>query len=159
MNDSKLKTYTTRITQANKSELLSITYELYFEYTKDARACHKNEDMVNFEEYCEQAQKFVLELMQTLNYSYPISKDLFVLYVFVNKMLIQAILKHKVEPLDDADMVMNKIKTGYDKIKIKDTSKKLMQNTETIYAGLTYGRGNLSEMCDDANIASRGYRA
>lgn len=48
------------------------------------------------------AQTIVSELMSTLNFAYPISKDLFSLYEYINHLLIQSNIKKQEAPAAEA---------------------------------------------------------
>lgn len=159
MDSKKKQEYTLRITQANRSELVIIVYELFLEYTHEAYTYHLDNKMVEFEESVQRTQKFVLELMETLDFGYSVSKDLYALYIYINKLLIRAIMKHEVKPLEEAESLMETLLVGFRKVNEADTSGAVMVNTQSLYAGLTYGRDNLTEICNDKNIQNRGFMA
>ena len=46
-----------------------------------------------------------------------------------------------------------------EKISSEDTSAPIMENAQTIYAGLTYGKGSLNETYLNAQDYNRGFKA
>lgn len=159
MNKETLQEYSTRISQANRSELVVITFEVILDGIECAREDFEKEDMESFVVELKRAQKLLNELMASLDYQYAVSRDLMSLYVYVNKQLIMAIMQKTTECLDSAQMVMNRLLTGFKKMSEQDTSKPLMLNTQKLYAGLTYGKGHLNETFVSVNEAMRGFRA
>src|SRR5690625_997995 len=99
MTKEALQGYTARITQASKSELIVIIYELIISNTKEAIEAYNSNDLATFDKELKQAQIFLRELMVALDYSYQLSFDLLSLYIFVNKQFIGAIIKKKPDTL------------------------------------------------------------
>ena len=68
-----------------------------------------------------------------------------------------AIVKYSVEPLNGLQEMLTKLRNSFEQVSKTDKSSPLMKNTQKVYAGITYGRGELSEMADiDIN---RGFQA
>jgi len=97
--------------------------------------------------------------MGNLDYKYNLSYDLLTLYIFVNKAIITAIYKKTPEKLDGAEIVLEKLYNGFKEISKEDTSGPVMQNTQQLYAGLTYGKGVLNETFIDPQQQNRGFMA
>lgn len=159
MIKEKRQEFAARITQANRSELVVITYEIILTYIEEAYKLHAEGNLEQFADSTKSAQKFLLELMESLDFKYDISKELLPLYIYVNKQLITAIMKDSVEPLDSAKVVLTKLMGGFEKVRDEDNSKPVMSNTESIYAGITYGKGTLNEMSVSNMEGNRGFIA
>ncbi len=159
MNKEAMKAFSVRVTQASKSELTVVLYEMILTELKEAREAFAKGDMTGFDKELKLAQKYVTELQATLNYSYSISYDLLSLYLFVNKRIIQAIVRRIPDSLDSAESIMNKLLVGFEGVTKTDHSGPMMRNTQQVYAGLTYGRGYLNETNIDPNSRSRGFIA
>ena len=159
MNNEDLKTFTTRITQANGSELVVIVYEIIMKDIESAKEAFDAQDHIKFTRDVNHAVKFVNELINTLDFGYPISYDLMQLYLYCNKQLIQSTLKNEIEPLESASKVLTSLLKGFIEVAKQDVREPLMSNTQQVYAGLTYGKGSLNEMYVDPNQATRGFRA
>lgn len=52
---------------------------------------------------------------------------------------------------------MSKLHDAYEKVGEQDTSGPIMENTQTVYAGLTYGKNTLTENLYDQG-SNRGFR-
>ena len=51
------------------------------------------------------------------------------------------------------------ISTTFKEVAKQDDSEAVMKNVQTIYAGLTYGRGTLNETIDSGADVNRGFEA
>jgi flagellar protein FliS len=159
MKKEALKGFTARIAQASRSELTVLLYEVILMDIEEARSAYNDKDMATFEKELKHAQKFVSELMATLDYQYTLSYDLLSLYLFVNKSIITAIMKKDLEALKAAEAVMKRLLAGFEQVSKDDKSGPIMQNIQQVYAGLTYGKGTLNETFIDPNNQSRGFMA
>ncbi|NLP34306.1 MAG: flagellar protein FliS [Clostridiales bacterium] len=157
MQKEDVQAYTVRITQASKSELVVILYEMILTEIKEARDAYDKQDLALYDKELKQAQKFLVELMATLDYRYEISRDLLSLYLYVNKRIITATIQKKPDSLNSAESVLNKLLIGFKGVSKEDTSGPVMSNTQQLYAGLTYGKGTLNETYIDPNDRSRGF--
>ncbi|SHO53895.1 flagellar export chaperone FliS [Anaerocolumna xylanovorans] len=159
MEKDLARTFAARITQASKTELVVIMYEVLLSDIASAKEYfHKGEDEKAMHDI-KHGQKFLNELMSSLNYQYEISLNLMSLYIFVNKRIMDAYYKKEAEALDEAKEVLEILMKGFSEIAAGDKSGPVMTNTGQIYAGLTYGRGTLNETYVDPNQANRGFMA
>jgi flagellar protein FliS len=159
MTKDLIQAYTARITQASRTELIVIIYEIILEDIKAARLSYKNNDMEGYIKELKHGQRFLNELMGTLNYNYILSYDLMSLYLFVNKAIITAIFKKSPEKLDEAEAILEKLYSSFKEVSKQDNSGPVMQNTQQVYAGLTYGKGVLNETFIDPQQQNRGFMA
>lgn len=143
MTDEAKKNFTMRITQANKSGLIVILYEMYLTYLEDAFAAEDNR--MEFREAIRKARGCINELMNSLNFDYEISYQLLRLYVYVNKQMAAADVRSSVAPLTECRKIMSRLSEAYREVSKEDASGPVMEHTQTVYAGLTYGKGKLTE--------------
>lgn len=159
MNKEAIQGFNARITQASRSELVVILYEIILTEIEEARNALKEDNLQGFNRSLKQAQKGVNELIATLDYQYSISYDLLSLYLYTNKMLISSLLKKESLPLDAAIMVIEKLLVGFQGVSKEDKTGPVMRNTQQVYAGLTYGKGTLNETYLDPSNGNRGFIA
>lgn len=159
MDSEKLRAYTARITQANRSELVVITFDLIIESIEEAKKSFEVADYLIYEKELKRVQKLLNELMGSLDHKFPISRDLFQLYSFANRRVVDALFKRQPELLDTVVSIMEKLRVGFEGVAKEDTSGPVMGNTQKLYAGLTYGKHALDEVFVNANEASRGFKA
>lgn len=159
MKKEAIKAFSVRVTQASQSELTVILYEMILTEIKEAREAFANGDIAGFDKELKLAQKYITELQAVLNYGYAISYDLLSLYLYVNKRIIQAIIRRIPDSLDSAESVLNKLLVGFEGVSKSDKSGPVMRNTQQLYAGLTYGKGYLNETYVDPSNKSRGFIA
>ena len=157
MNKDSIQAYSKRIAQANRSELVVITYEIIIENIKIAQESFL--DKQEFAGALEKAQNFLKELMVSLDFEYKISYELMSLYIFVNKMLIESKQKDSIENLPRIQKIMEDLLSSFQEVSRQDNSAPLMQNAQKVYAGLTYGRNDVNETAFVGNEENRGFRA
>lgn len=150
--------YTLKITQANKTQLVVILYEMMLIYLDEAQQAHAKEDREGFREGISKSRGCLKELMSSLHFEYEPAMNLLQLYLYANRELARADIRNSTQELDHVKMVMTKLHAAYEKISEQDTSGPVMENTQTVYAGLTYGKKALTENLSDQG-SSRGFRA
>ena len=159
MTQEQIQTYTLRVSQASPCELIVIMYDIILDDVKNAREAHRAENEQQYQADLTHAYRFLNELMEALDFSVGISYQLMSLYIYVNKMLARARVSRKLEPLKDVEMVIGKLRAGFDGIKDQDKTGAVMQNVQQVYAGLTYGKGKLNESYFNLQDYNRGFKA
>lgn len=140
------------IVNASRGELLCITYELLLERIELAI---KSEEADERKKHIYKAIEVVQMLAGDLDFEIELSKELFRIYVYVQGLLINAKENDK---LEEAYKLIDKIYQAYKKITEEEVNKRpSMQNTEAIYAGLTYGKSSINEMTIGGE--NRGFKA
>lgn len=150
--------FTLRITQANKTELIVILYEMILEYITEAKAALANQEIPAFREALRKVRGCLRELNLSLNLDYELAGRLLSLYMYCNRELTKADIRKEEEPMGHVSMVISKLLEAYRELAKQDTSAAVMQNSQTVYAGLTYDKNSLSENMADQG-ANRGFRA
>ena len=146
MTKEEIKNFSMRISQSNKTQIVVISYEIIINYIDSAIEDFDKGDERGFVHNLQKAQQFVNDLTSALDYSCKISYDLLSLYSFANRCLIHSIAGKKKDNLDSVRNMMDKLRDSFDKISSQDTSGSAMENADTVYAGLTYGREALDEV-------------
>jgi flagellar protein FliS len=81
------------------------------------------------------------------------------LYIYVNKLLINASFHKCTEELNTAKSILTKLLIGFQGVSKEDVTGPVMQNSQQLYAGFTYGKGTLNEVYIDSREQNRGYKA
>ena len=102
------------------------------------------------------ARNVVLELINSLDRQYDISNNLYRIYRYVDRLLIDASVRRDAAPIEEAAGHMRLIGESFRKIAKEDTDTPIMQNAEPVYAGMTYGSAGVNET--GAGV-SRGFLA
>lgn len=156
--DNQLKQqFTLRITQAGKTELCVILYEMFIVYCKDAIHCIEEDDVKSFRVNIQRARGCLKELMDSLHFEYEPAPILLKLYIYISKLLVSADLHNTTAPLEEAVHIMQSLHDSFETISKQDTSGPVMGNTQTVYAGLTYGKTDLNVSLSDPD--NRGFFA
>ncbi|MEG0961354.1 MAG: flagellar protein FliS [Lachnospiraceae bacterium] len=158
MNREKKQDFTRRLSCCNRGEMIIIIYDILFTYLDDAIQAHEKQDYEGFKNSVRKAQQVVRRLMGTLNFQYPISKELDALYRFINELLALAVVKNTNQNIIDAQKVLKNLYDGFWEAAQQDTSEPLMQHTQQVVAGMTYQKGALTETLQSSDT-SRGFLA
>ena len=126
--------FTHRITQANSTQLIVILYEMTLQYLADGEQAA---DDAGLAEAVHRARGCIKELLNSLHREYSPAGELSRLYLFCLRRL--------------AVCEVRRDRTILEEIQVQDTSGPVMNNSQTVYAGLTYGRNQLTE-----NMADQG---
>lgn len=159
MEKNKIQEFTLRVTQASKTELVVILYDIILSDIRQAIQYYEERYINLFDHELKHAAKCINELMATLDYRISLSHDLLSLYSYVNKTLITAQMKKEASLLTSVALVIEKLKFAFEEISKQDESGPVMENTHQVYAGLTYGRGTLNESYLSTYDQNRGFKA
>ena len=67
------------------------------------------------------------------------------MYVFSKETMAKAIVKNSTDELEDVLAVLKDLYEAFMEASKQDHSLPLMQNTQQVYAGMTYGKNDLTE--------------
>lgn len=137
--------FTLRITQANKTQLIVILYEMLQCYLQEGTNAHAAGDRHGFREAIRKARGCINELLQSLNMEYDIAASLLQLYLYCIRRLAQGEVHNDHGPLIEIEKIIGSLRDAYGKAAESDQSGPVMQNPQTVYAGLTYGKNTLTE--------------
>lgn len=157
MNKEAIKTFSYRISQASKTELVVIMYDMAQEYLKDAIQALNDDDKIGFCNNIRQVKRVIDELSSGLDMQYEIANELFVLYMQADKILIRCLARMDNQGLDKVGNMLNKLRESFYKLSKDDDSGPVLKNVQQVYAGLTYSSaGGSNEIYNDP-INNRGY--
>lgn len=143
--------FTLRITQANSTELVVILYEMMLCYLEESKEALQAEENGSFRDAIRKTRGCLNELMKSLNLEYEPAQELLQLYMFCLRRLAYAEVRKDVQPLDEIERVIRPLHDAYEEIAVQNEQGPVMNNSQTVYAGLTYGRNTLTE-----NMADQG---
>lgn len=159
MTDELKKSYQLRITQANKTELIVILYEMLLSFADDAEEALKNDfNRDDFKKASNGIAGCIRELKSSLNFDIELSGSLYSLYDYVSGELEKCELKRDITFLDNIRKTIVPLKDAFAQIAKQDDSEPLMENTQQVVAGYTYGPSSVNEAVNDQG-ANRGFFA
>lgn len=159
MEKSKLQEFAARVTQANRSELVVVIYEAVLASIAEGKHCLTEGQVEEARLEISRARSLITELMGSLDMQYGISHYLRQLYIFAYHELCHGIAMRQPELFDHASDIFEKLLPSFQEVAKQDDSEAVMQNVQTIYAGLTYGRGTLNETIGVGVDTNRGFQA
>lgn len=149
--------YVARIANANQIQLVLINYEIILDYLNAAKNSLDNKEDMDFD--LRKARQFLNELRLSLDMQYTISRYLMNLYIYVDGELAYCQFDYKISHIDEAVKVLSSLLESWREVEKNEKDKTpLMENTQQLYAGLTYSKdGSLNEYMD--SDVNRGFKA
>ena len=157
MTQEQNKAYARRISQANRTELTVIVYDITLQHLNDCIISFKEGDLEGFRHSIKLAQRFLCELMSTLDLKIPLAVSLLSLYEFAQRINVRCDVSGTTDELDVVTGILSRLRDSFNKISEQDTEGPVMENTEPVFAGLTYGKGTLNET--EIPSGNRGFLA
>lgn len=157
MTKEQKQDFTRRITQANRSELVLIKFEMLFVYIDDICEDFQKEDQQQMTNHIRYADAVLKSFQETLNFQYEIAGRLYALYDFHRRQLAKIFIHHSLKELEQSRKMLQQLYEAFAASAKQDTSEPLMQNAQQVYAGYTYGKNNINESYDVQS--SRGFFA
>ena len=157
MTKEEINAYGMKITQASKTGIIVLMYEITIRYIEDGEQALKQGKSMQFREELRKARTFLNELIKCLDLSFPIGMELKQIYLFMNRVLQRADISMETGELDRVKGMLAKLQKSFQTLDQQAGDGPMMKNTQQVYAGLTYSRNSLNEsLYSDAN---RGFRA
>lgn len=154
MDKEAIRTYSYRVSNASRSELIVIMYDMALEYLQDAVECN---DSTEFNTNIKQAKRIVDRLSACLDMRYEISQELFKFYLVTGRMLIKAQTAMDAEIVNRVINMLEKMRKSFNEVTKYDESGSVMKNTQKVYAGLTYSKAGGSNEISSDPVSNRGF--
>ena len=145
MTSEKKKEYTRRITEANPTGIVAITYEIAKGYYEDAVIAFKAGDRDTYRLEITKGNKCIEELIMSLDPSYAISIYLLRIYNYILECARKASFLYDISELAEPMDILAKIGGTFEEIAPQDKRSAGVQGGAEVYDGLTYnskGRTN-----------------
>lgn len=158
MTKEKKQSFTFRVSNANKTEMIAILYDIAIEYINEAYVSADSGDTVGFRDNVNRIRSTVRELMASLNTQTELGRTFLSLYIFCNEQLTKAYLDIDKKPLETVFKMFTTLSGAYKEAGLKDASGPVMKNTESVFSGLTYNK-SLSLDSISTGASNRGFLA
>ena len=156
MTNQEINVFSRKITNASKSQLVVIMYEVAIKYIDDGIEALKNNEVDNYRLNLKRSKAVINELISVLDMTQKISLELRRLYIFMVGVLVKADIRMETEELLRVREMLKKLMEAFSAVSKSDESGPLMENTQAVYAGLTYSKDSLNENIYSAT--NRGYK-
>lgn len=155
MTDEKKKEFQLRLSQCNSSGMIVIEYDIFYAYLEDALDAFElgGED---YRDAIRHADAVLKRLEEALDFKYDIAREIFPLYTYSRRQLSLALALHKKKHISNAKNVIDKLYDAFSKIAQNDDSPAIMQHTQQVYTGYTYGKDSMNTESSDIE-ARRGF--
>ena len=145
MKDTLKQEFTRRISMANSTELVVILYDMVLAYADDAEEALKSDQDHDFYASISRMRNCVNELMCSLHMEYEPAQALLSLYRYCMRKLSSAGVRRSIQPLDEIRNIIKPLRESYAGLVGLNTSGAVMGNSESVIAGLTYGKNDINE--------------
>ena len=156
MKKEKKQEFTLRISRANKTQMIVILYDMVLTYLEDAVEVFEKNNYKEYKWNIDRAKDCIDELLNSLHMEYEIAGMLKGLYFFYKRELTTAAVRMQKEKILPVIQMIKELKNSYEQVAAQDTSAPIMENAQTIYAGLTYGKDSLNVNLSDQGL-NRGF--
>ena len=153
----KKQEFTRRISQANSTDMIVVIYDITLEYLEEAGESIIANDNAALSKATIQIRQCINELIGSLNYDYSPSGELLSLYIYCSKRLVAMQLHKDTVALEEIKNIIIRLRDAYAQIAPINSDGPVMSNSQSVYAGLTYGKGSLNE--DVIGSGNRGFLA
>ncbi len=155
MTKESKQEYTLRISNANRSELVVIVYEMLLDYIEESIDHLEKQEYDPFHESIRKAVNCIRELSESINYEADTAGNLLSLNVYCIKELSAADIHRDKDRIDAVLKIMRKLYEASKEAAKTDASSPVMNNSQSVYAGLTYGKESLTVNLNDTQ--NRGF--
>ena len=158
MRDDLKKEFTRRIAQASPVSMITILYDMALVYLEDAETALKVKEKKKFVQEIHHAQDCLMELLNSLDMKYEPAAALRELYLYMHRELAGAIISMSEKPVLQPKSILVRLRDAYLELEKTGSFEPVMDNTQQIYAGLTYGKNSLVESLAQP-VNNRGFLA
>ncbi len=157
MDNEKKQLFTRRVTQANSTEMVVILYDMALTFIDDAKTSlsGENRDVDGFHSAIGSLQGCMNELGNSLHPEYEIAGNLRQLYKYCLREIAVAEARLDADRLSEVEKVLKPLRDAFDQISGENKNGPVMGNSQSIFAGLTYGKEELIESL--STNTNRGY--
>ncbi|MGN0170966.1 MAG: flagellar protein FliS [Lachnospiraceae bacterium] len=149
MKKEQKQEFTARIVNANRSALIVVQYDMIFAYMEDARRDYEEGHWEEVKMDLTRIESIVRHLEDILDHSYEISGQLYRLYRFCQNQLALCRVKKNLDGMENCRKILDNLYIGIQGMEKADTSEPLMKNSQTVVAGITYGKTSMNEVYMD----------
>ncbi|MDR1533088.1 MAG: flagellar protein FliS [Clostridiales bacterium] len=146
MTQQDKEAYVLRVSSASPVQLVVICYELAIAALDEALSAYGGR---GFAQSLDKARNCLAELRGTLRVTNSIAKDLFILYNYMERILIAAQYSNDTAPVIEARGLLRKLLEAWNAVSAQNGDPAAMDGSQVVYAGLTYSNGKLDEYVVD----------
>lgn len=145
MKDELKKEFARRIAQATPVSMITVLYDMTLVYLGDAKEALGKGQEKRFAQEVHRAQDCLMELLNSLDMKYEPAPALHGLYLYMHRELARSIVSSSEEHLAQPQSILERLRDAYLELEKTGSFEPVMDNTQQIYAGLTYGKNSLIE--------------
>ena len=136
MKKDEIQTFSYRISQANKTQLIVIMYDMAIQYVSDAIENNYETQAEKDESDVVQVKRVVDSLVTSLDMQYEVSVQLYNIYIVMQRYLVKAVAKkdkNTIMLLESVKKMLETMRKSFYELSKQDDSEPLMKNTQQFY--------------------------
>ncbi len=144
MTDELKNSFKLRVASANKTEMVTIIYDIMLAYMDDADQAveHKNrEERVAAESHMRGCLSMLIESVQP---DVSPAKELYQIYNYIGRLINRYAMKADRSAVEEMRRLVKSLRDTWAQIEKYDQDGPVMENSKQVYAGMTYGPGGLA---------------
>ncbi|MBQ9935532.1 MAG: flagellar protein FliS [Lachnospiraceae bacterium] len=145
MTKEQIKEFTLRTTNSNHSGLILVLFDVVNVYISDSINAYDSDDKEQYIKSIRLAKKSHNELISCINPKDELGRKVLSVFRFIYGKLVSSEVKRRPDDLDRCRAMLDNLRVGFEKLHSLDDEEPVMKNAHQVYAGLTYGKGTLSE--------------
>ncbi len=134
-----------RIVESNPSELICVYFDMYFAFEEDVLSSLREKDLPTYRQSLRKCSEIANHLASVLDFKYPIARDIYPLYVVTMRHLAKATYSMDAADIQAAGYIMGELQDAFREASKADDRPPMTTNVQSVTAGLTYGKGQLTE--------------
>lgn len=158
MTKEQIKEFTFRTSSSNHSGLILVLFDVVDVYISDSLRSYELGDMNSYLKNIRMAKRAHNELISCINPKDELGNKVLRIFRFIYGKLAVSEARRKPDDLDRCKGMLDNLRVGFEKLHSIDEEGPVMKNTHQVYAGLTYGKGTLSESTL-GDTYNRGFKA
>ncbi|MCT4619781.1 MAG: flagellar export chaperone FliS [Marinisporobacter sp.] len=134
-----------RIATASDVGLVVILYEGLIDKLKSGIVYIEKRDEEAFKKTLDKGKNILVELVVTLRGDSEFANNLRSIYIYINNLMTQGLLKREVKKLEEAIQILKPLYDGWKELEQNEFKENKRSSRPEIITGATYGKTNLND--------------
>ena len=143
MTDEQKNAFKLRVAAANKTEMVTIIYDIFLAYMDDADAAVENRDKEERVAAERHMRGCVSMLTESVNPDVTPAEQLYQLYSYSGRLINRYAQKADRAAVAELRQIIGSLRDTWKQVEKYDQDGPVMDNSKQVYAGMTYGKSGM----------------
>lgn len=144
MTDEQKNSFKLRVASANKTEMVTIIYDILLTYMDDADQAIENKDRDERVAAERHMRGCVSMLIESVQPEVPPAKELYQIYNYIGRLINRYAQKADRSAVEEMRRLVKSLRDTWAQVEKYDQDGPVMENSQQVYAGMTYGPGGVA---------------